>query len=201
MVYGDVSASGRDAIPWIEGVAILYEGVHQQQASTFLDFLANTGRAAPPPARREYAADYRDLLADLLGATLVDAQDEVWDAWSALERNGYPPTRLRWMTEPPPWPPASIAGILDRQDESAMTMLETLAGQIATDPAVRTWLVRSWLSPPRPLDGEVLEELTRAAEGRLIREPRFREWLRAEWTAWARQRYRRVSRTADGAPR
>ena len=135
--------------PGSKGSRYCTNGVHQQQASTFLDFLANTGRAAPPPARREYAADYRDLLADLLGATLVDAQDEVWDAWSALERNGYPPTRLRWMTEPPPWPPASIAGILDRQDESAMTMLETLAGQIATDPAVRTWLVRSWLSPPR----------------------------------------------------
>ena len=105
------------------------------------------------------------------------------------------------MTEPPPWPPASIAKILDRQGEPAMTMVETLARQLATDASVRAWLVRSWLSPPRPIDQHVLEELTRTADGRLIHEPRFREWLRAEWTAWARQRYRRVLRVVDGAHR
>ena len=37
-----------------------------------------------------------------------------------------------------------------------------------------------------------------AAEGRLAREPRFRAWLRGEWTAWTRQLYRRVARLAGG---
>jgi hypothetical protein len=189
-------------IPWIEGVAILNDGRHPRQAAVFLEFLSKSGQTTPPPPRPDPdEGDFHDLLADLLGATLVDAQDEAWDAWSALERNGYPPVQLRSMTEPPPWPPASIAKILDRQDEPAMSMMETLAGQLATDPSVRSWLVRSWLSPPRLIDQHILEEFTRAADGRLIREPRFREWLRAEWTAWARQRYRRVLRVVDGTRR
>ena len=86
----------------------------------------------------------------------------------------------------------------DREGEPAMAMVETLAGQLATDPAARSWLIRSWLSPPRRIDRDVLDELARAADGRLVREPRFRDWLRAEWTAWARQRYRRVLRAVEG---
>ena len=57
-------------------------------------------------------ADSSDLLAELLGATLVDAQDELWAAWAALEREGYPDHALRWLTEPPPWPPASVAKMM-----------------------------------------------------------------------------------------
>ena len=34
--------------------------------------------------------DSESLVADLLGATLVDAQDELWAAWDALERAGHP---------------------------------------------------------------------------------------------------------------
>ena len=77
-----------------------------------------------------------------------------------------------------------------------MTMLDTLAKQIAPDPAIDAWLVRSWISPPKLLDQDVLMNLVRAEEGRLIREPRLLSWLRAEWTAWARQRYRRVRKLA-----
>jgi hypothetical protein len=194
-------STGTDIIPWVEGVAILGDTRQRDRAATFLEFLARTGRAGSPPTRPNPApSDVHDLLAELLGATLVDAQDELWAAWSALERAGSPPNSLHWMTEPPPWPPASIAKIQDRQGEEAMAMVETLAGQLATDPAIRAWLVRSWLSPPRLIDLRVLEELTRAVDGRLIRERRFREWLRAEWTAWARQRYRRVARVARSRP-
>jgi hypothetical protein len=197
VVWGGQDTSGTGGIAWIEGVAILSDARHRDRAATFLEFLARTGRAGSVPKHANDApSDDPDLLADLLGATLVDAQDELWAAWSALERAGSPPNPLRWMTEPPPWPPASIAKIQDRQGEEAMAMMDALAGQLATDPVVRAWLVRSWLSPPRPIDLRVLEELTRAVEGRLIRESRFREWLRAEWTAWARQRYRRVARSA-----
>jgi hypothetical protein len=198
VVWGDQDTGGTGAIPWFEGVAILTEGRHQVLARTFLRFLAATGRAGAAPRRSDpEPTDDLDLLVDLLGATLVDAQDELSAAWSALERAGSPPDLLHRMTEPPPWPPASIAKIQRRQGEQAMTMVETLAGQVATDPAVRAWLVRSWLSPPRLIDRRVLAELARAVDGRLICEPRFREWLRAEWTAWARQRYRRVLRAID----
>jgi hypothetical protein len=201
VVSGDQAPVEPNSVPWIEGVAILDNVRHPEQATSFLKFLVETGRAGSAPARSvPDASDVRDLLADLLGATLVDAQDEVWDAWSALERTEYPQPQLRWMTEPPPWPPASIAKILTREGEQAMSMVETLAGQLATHPSARSWLIRSWLSPPRLIDREVLEELTRADDGRLIREPRLREWLRAEWTAWARQRYRRVLRAVGGKP-
>jgi hypothetical protein len=189
------------SIPWVEGVAVLAGARHQDLAASFFQFLAATGRSRPAPANpQRSSSEELGLLADLLGATLVDAQDELWAAWSALERSGSPPNQLRWMTEPPPWPPASIAKILDRKDEPAMAMLETLADQLATDPSVRSWLVRSWLSPARLIDRAVLEDLAVAVEGRVIREPRFREWLRAEWTAWARQRYRRVMRAVVGPP-
>ena len=82
-----------------------------------------------------------------------------------------------------------------------MTLIETLAREIAPEPAVRAWLVRSWLAPHRLIDDRFLTELTQAAEGRLCHEPRFRAWLRAEWTASARQRYRRVlSEVAGSSP-
>jgi hypothetical protein len=136
------------------------------------------------------------LVADLLGATLVDAQDELWTAWRALERAGYPEPARNWLTEPPPWPPASIEKYLRREGENSMSLIETLAAELAPTPSVRAWLVRSWLAPPRPVDESLLTELARAADGRLRAEPRLRAWLRAEWTASARQRYRRVTRLA-----
>jgi hypothetical protein len=98
-----------------------------------------------------------------------------------------------WMTASPPWPPASVARFLNRES-NAMPLIETLAAQLAPDPDVRAWLLRSWLAPARSVDGSLLDELAGAADGRLAREPRFRAWLRSEWTAWARQRYRRVAR-------
>jgi hypothetical protein len=136
------------------------------------------------------------LVADLLGATLVDAQDELWLAWSALERAGFPESVHERFTEPPPWPPASIEKYLKRKGESSMSLIETLAAELAPTPSVRAWLVRSWLSPPRSVDESLLTELAQAADGRLCAEPRLRAWLRAEWTASARQRYRRITRLA-----
>jgi hypothetical protein len=190
----EAAGSPSPSLPWIEGVAILQGCRHPEPARTFLRFLAGTGRAGPAPeqpASRSPEAD--SLLADLLGATLVDAQDELWAAWSALERVNPPGPALEWMTEPPPWPPASVTTILNRQGERAMSLVETLAGELSAQPSVRAWLIRSWLSPPRLVDAAMLEELATAAEGRLCREPSVRDWLRAEWTAWARQRYLRSS--------
>jgi len=181
-----------------EGVAILRSARHRDLAQEFLRFLAETRQIGVHPAEPENRADpaVEALVADLLGSTLVDAQDELWAAWAAVERAGYPAMALKWMSETPPWPPASVAKILDQPGEQSMTLIETLAREIAPEPAVRAWLVRSWLAPHRLIDDRFLTELTQAAEGRLCHEPRFRAWLRAEWTAWARQRYRRVLRVA-----
>ncbi len=81
-----------------------------------------------------------------------------------------------------------------------MSLIETLAGELSPRPAVRGWLIRSWLSPRRAVDEALLAEMARAADGGLVHEPRFRSWLRAEWTASARQRYRRVARQAASFP-
>jgi hypothetical protein len=135
-------------------------------------------------------------VADLLGATLVDAQDELWTAWRALEGVADRERALAWLVEPPPWPPASVSRYLGQGGERAMALIETLSVEVAPTAAARAWLKRSWLSPARLVDQVFLAELSQAAEGKLCREPRFRAWLRLEWTAWARQRYRRVARWA-----
>jgi hypothetical protein len=103
------------------------------------------------------------------------------------------------MTEPPPWPPVSVAELLKRGDQGG-AMLEELTALLTPEADLRNWLLRSWLAPPRPVDGRLLAELAGALGGRLAREGRFRAWLRGEWTAEARQRYRRVARLAEGAP-
>ncbi len=128
----------------------------------------------------------------------MDAQViELWTAWRSLEALDDHEQALAWLTEPPPWPPASVAKYLGREGERAMSLIETLATEVAAEALARTrWLLRSWLSPARRIDGPLLAELSQAADGRLYREPRFRAWLREEWTAWARQRYRRVARYA-----
>ena len=170
----------------------------------FYDSCARPGKQSCPRGTRTTGVgsepDFDALLAELLGATLVDAQDELWAAWEALERAGSPGPALKWLTEPPPWPPASIEKYLKREGEHAMSLIETLVGELSPRPGVRAWLIRSWLAPPRAVDDDLLVEIARAADGALVHEPRFRAWLRAEWTAWARQRYRRVAKLAATAP-
>jgi hypothetical protein len=190
--------------PRPEGAGILSSARDPAPAREFLRFLIETRQAdlASSSGVTDHAADpdTEPLVADLLGATLVDSQDELWTAWDALERAGSPgPARTR-LTEPPAWPPASVDKYLKREGENAMSLIETLAGELSPRPAVRGWLIRSWLSPPRLVDETLLAEMAHAAEGRLIHEPRFRAWLRAEWTASARQRYRRVAKLADTIP-
>jgi hypothetical protein len=191
--------------PLAEGVAIVRASRAQGAARHFMRFLSEASAvelgAAMAAGDDGLSPEMQSLVADLLGAILVDARDEFWAAWSALERAGYPEPALKWMSEPFPWPPASVAKFLGRQGENAMSLVETLALELAPDPEARGWLVRSWLSPSRPVDDTLLNELGKAASGRLVREPRFRAWLQAEWTASARQRYRRVARlVADAKP-
>ena len=178
-----------------DGVAALAGTRNPEGARGFLRFLGDSGRlllSDPSPARA-VSPEADALLADLLGATMVDARPELEAAWAALDRAGNPERATMWMTASPPWPPASVARFLNRES-NAMPLIETLAAQLAPDPDLRAWLLRSWLAPARTVNGALLDELAGAADGRLAREPRFRAWLRSEWTAWARQRYRRVAR-------
>ncbi len=147
----------------------------------FLDDRGQAEAPAPPLAlsvpddERSLVAD--DLLADLLGATLVDAQDELRVAWTRLETSGHPARAERWMVEPPPWPPASVA-LLTARGPEGLALLETLLAQVAPDIESRDWLRRSWLDRSRHVEGKLLDDLAGAAGGRLAGSPTFRAWLR-----------------------
>ncbi len=183
------------APPWLEGVAMTRGARRDDEARAFLDFLAGRGQAGPVPddfPKPEPVAD--GLLADLLGATCIDAQDELWDAADALDRAGHPAPFEGFLSDPPPWPPTSVKKL--REHPEADDLLEALAREITPDHEARSWLLRSWEGGERPVDLGWLRDLAGAADGRLAREPRFRAWLRGEWTAWARQHYRRIAREA-----
>jgi hypothetical protein len=179
-----------------EGVSLSRGSRNPLQARQFLEFLEK--RALLGAAGRREVADSKSdgLLADLLGSAMVDAREELRQAGSALERFGHTAAAEAAMGQRPPWPPASLAKL--RGDSSGESLVETLLEQIAPDLESRDFLLKSWSRPSRMIDGALLDELGGAAEGRLVREPRFRAWLRGEWTAWTRQLYRRVARVAGG---
>jgi hypothetical protein len=185
-------APGPKAAEWVEGVAIVQGGDNPTLADLFIEYLAAQGGATVPPPEEAPPPESDALLADLLGATLVDAQNELEPAWRAFDGAGRPRRYARLLTEAPPWPPASVGKLL--RTPAAGPLLDTLLDQITPDAENRAWLRRSWVADERPIDGALLAEIAAALDGRLAREPRFRAWLRGEWTAWARQRYRRVER-------
>ncbi|HWE39880.1 MAG TPA: substrate-binding domain-containing protein [Isosphaeraceae bacterium] len=162
------------------------------------------GHPLPPgEGRGEGLPQDNPLLADLLGATLVDEQDELRPAWESVIKTGRPGAWEARLTVAPPWPPASVTQLIRRHaaaGEDPGPWVETLANQVAADPFARVWLLTTWGRDPRPIDGRFLDELLQAADGRLAADSTFRAWLRAEWTAWAGQRYRWVARRAGGPP-
>ena len=193
-----------EPIPYVEGAAVRAGSPRTPMARELLGFLGEQRNAKAGPAtegRIAIRADARDLATDLLGATLVDAQDELRIAGAAVRKAGSPKWAVELLTTVPPWPPASVQKLLAKDGESGLELLDTLIVQIAPEAGSRVWLAQSWLKAAKPIDDAILYEIARVEGGRLAREPRFRAWLRAEWTQWARQRYRWVSRlAASGAP-
>ncbi len=192
---GGSSALG-EAARLDECVGIATGSRHYSRAVAFLRAMESRGLVEAPPAGAAGVVSADGLLADLLGAALVDAREELRDAEAALRRRGRPRAADGAIGERPPWPPASVAKLLVRPSDAPL--VDTLAEQVAPDPEARAWLRASWSRPGRAVDAAMLAELAAAADGRLAREPRFRAWLRGEWTAWARQLYRRVARVAGG---
>ena len=79
----------------IEYLAIPRTARDPDLAQGFLRFLAENAASELEAPRTDGTGagvdpDLDSLVADLLGATLVDAQDELWAAWRSLERAGYP---------------------------------------------------------------------------------------------------------------
>ena len=188
--------------PVVEGVAIVRGAPRSAEARELLTALAARGEATPVDdsiSEVDPVAVIADsLLADLLGSTLVDAQDELWEAEAALESTGRPPLLVGYLADSPPWPPTSVAKLQD--DPARLALVDTLARELVPDAEARKWVRGSWERPSRSIDAAWLREVAGAAGGTLAAEPRFRAWLRGEWTAWARQHYRRIAREAKKAP-
>ncbi|MDX2038729.1 MAG: hypothetical protein SFX72_18935 [Isosphaeraceae bacterium] len=207
-IPGPISDAARfvaaeDAPAIREVAAVLPHAERSAAASALFDHLNSVGmlaRIETPESPR--SADVDHLIAELLGAALVEARPELQSATEALSRLELGPRRLdllSFLVEPPSWPPASIRELAER--ETGSSLLETLAEQIAPDPRARDWFAAWSREPLAVFDLERLERLAAAAEGRLVRDPRFLAWLRAEWVAWVRQRYRRIARASRLAAR
>jgi hypothetical protein len=178
----------------VQGAGMLKDSAHPERSAAFLRFVAGQTPQLPPVfSKSSPPAD--DLRDELLGAALVESQDELWAAWIALERAGWPAKRVDDLLKSPPWPPASIEKM--KAKESSTVLLDTLAEQIASDPYDRGWLLELWDRPNGRVDGAFLEELATANGGRLGTNPRLRTWLRGEWIAWTRQNGRRVAREVE----
>jgi hypothetical protein len=174
------------------GIGIVRGTPHLEAAREFVASLMRQTDTATT-TRRDPLPPPQVLLPELLGAVLVDTQPELIEAMAAVKAAGLEKQAERWFV-PPPWPPASIAK-LKRSDPTG-ALAESLAEQVVPDLKARVWLLESWNRTSRPIDGDLLRELTSAADGRLIAEPRFRAWLAVEWRSWARQCYRRIAREA-----
>lgn len=197
-------AAGLDPIPTstggrhLEPVVVLASTRKLEPARDFVKSITDYMNTIGRDRYEESLALAASFLAIMLESIVIDARDELTLAGRALERSGRPAGALAWLVEPPPWPPASVAKLLARPDQSGDELVLRLAESIVPDPSRRDALVRSWLEPPRPIDGALAIKLAALSEGSLLQEPRLRDWLRAEWTAWARQRFRRVARLAAG---
>lgn len=169
IVPGGPSRTLLPAIFLEEGAALTRSPKHEEGARAFLAFL----RERRPDAEREavpIGPVPPDLLADFLSATLVLDHPQAWSG----DMSSVPA---------PPWPPASIKALHAREDGEELVQL--LTEELVPDAQARAWLTASW-EWPGVVDESVLAGIALAADGRLLREPRFRSWLRAEWTAWSR---------------
>ena len=190
---------------WIQGAAVLPGARDAAALRAALPALPDRASAAvllgsELTARADLARSPLGLtlLSELMHATLAAAQPELQQAWETLRagRTGEIERAWHWVGQPPPWPPASVELLKTRPRSDRL--LAELAGQVCTTSASRDTLRAEFEGEAGLLDGDVLLRLAESDSGRLATEPRFRTWIRAEWLAWARQRYRRTARLAEG---
>ncbi len=180
---------------WVEFASLFENSRHIAELESFFQFLEAVSQADFNGSFQNFDPLAESLLADLLGSTLVDAHPELRSAWKAILAAGRPAEWIEQFQQPPPWPPASIAKLL--RDPGGSELADRLAEELSPSVEARAWLMLSWERPFRPIDRSTFEELSKAAGGRLVQEPRFRAWLLGEWRAWARQRYRWIARESS----
>jgi hypothetical protein len=197
-----------EAGTWLQGVAIAPGARDPGKLQAALSAIAASTRperaverTGASTTRVAESAWGMSLLADLLDATLVVAKPELRTAWTALRQTPAADKPVfdrarQWVLQPPPWPPASVELLKTRPRAAAL--LNELTAQLTSTPASREGLRALFERAPGLLDGTILGTLAACDGGRLVRESRFRTWLRAEWAAWACQRYRRAVRLIEG---
>jgi hypothetical protein len=160
------------------------------QIDTFQEFCHKTNRLTGVLNPDESTTSKHAISDDLASIILFECRSDIQNAWGTIE-NSTGELRQRaekYLTELPPWPPASIQ---DLQKRRGFEYIVALVEQMAADGDERDWLIREFQNPETNVNPEVLDQ---ALNGHLQGSIRFRTWLRAEWTAWIRQRCRRVTR-------
>ena len=157
---GDLDPS---VVPWNEGAAILRGNWHAAPARAFLRFLADHHGATPGRETSDLDPEVSDLLADLLGATLVDAQEELLIAGSALAARAPASAQAQaWLTEPPPWPPASVEKLQTGEAILRSPWSRTLPARSLPIPSRGSGWCRAGCGRARLIDQSLLTELARA---------------------------------------
>lgn len=186
--------AGTEPADWVEVASATAWSARPEQARRFVDAIALDRAATSDPGE----GDAIILAADLLGALLTDAGEELRERWRKLSREVGEEEAARRLAGLPTWPPESVKALALAHPDDAESWLGTLAESLTSDAGTATWLVAQWMGPSRIADAEVLSEIAGARDGRLMREPRFRSWLRGEWAAWAQMRYRQGSSDPGG---
>jgi hypothetical protein len=177
-------------IVWPEAISSPIVSKRPQAADSFRAFCEETGKCAAPATSSEaafLAPVFRTLMA---GVLLDECLDSLRNAWKAIRAGTGEAARdaEAYLTERPPWPPASI---LRLRKERGFEYVGALAEQVAIDRDQRDWLVRAFQEAEGKVDFQRLET---SDDGRLSESLRFRTWIHAEWAAWVRQRARRTER-------
>lgn len=178
-------------IHWPEGLSLQNPKTGDSNAKQLMiDFCKDTNRLNPLVTLASQNAITDSFRRDLAGVVVHENLKDIRKSWRIIEPTGGE-IRSRaesYLTTPPPWPPASIT---DLQRKRGFEYVVALVEQLAANGDQRDWLIREFQTPISEIDTQKLDA---AMSGDLLRNIRFRAWLRAEWKAWIWQRCRRIQR-------
>lgn len=179
---------GSSPIHWPESMTWNSETGPEPHVDLLVRFGTRSGWFASGPATDvSRPSEIREMMARLLR---LDCRPELIQAWSEIQAavSERRPEAEKYLTTPPPWPPASIQRL---RQERGFEFVVALADQLAIDAAQRDVLIDEFGKPDGLLDFRMIESADR---GRLASSSRFVDWLHAEWAAWVKQRCRRTVR-------
>ncbi|MFM7591112.1 MAG: hypothetical protein ACKO85_04890, partial [Isosphaeraceae bacterium] len=189
-----------EEVHWPEALS-LFSPTDSFKMVQLIDFCRATGRFKPAVLLQASGSLADSFRHDLARVILFDLSEDLSATWQLLFKpqsgdiqaitpamSAFHKRAEAYLAERPPWPPASVTDLTKRRGfEYVVALIE----QIAADGDQRDWLIREFQKEPQPLDPALLDE---SLGGGLLKNVRFRAWLRAEWRAWVAQRCRRTRR-------